>query len=518
MGKNKVQRRDFLKGLAAVPFLGYFIYGFRRNIAEKTSVKVNNYLELMQIEKLEAPEKKLRPATGINNKTLRIGLVGNGWRGEALLLHLGYAHPDEIKKNTLSSGNFNNYFRRTYVDNEDLNVEIAGICDVFDVHAQRGVEISQNYFRTRNGVKEIKPAKIYRNYRDMIAGGDIDAIIIATPDHTHAPIAIAAAKAGVHVYLEKPMTHSIEEAVELRNTIKSTGIVFQLGHENRQQMSYKIAGELYKKGVLGDVSMVQTFTNRNTIYGAWIRDDAFDHNLGNKDNINWKEFLAGAPYQEFDLKRFFSWQRYSEYGTGMTGNDFSHIFDSINQVLNLGIPETVIATGNQFYFKHHGDMPDVFNAVFNYPERKLTLSYNGTLKNDMYQQTRILGYEATMDIDRSIFLTRSHNTERYKNIKTDPSSPLYYYNPDSEVDAVSSATSKVYLKGGYGPTLIDGKMINTTFLHIKEWVDAIRGYGETSCNIDAGFEEAVTFSLANLAHIHKRPVNWDQINVKAIIK
>ena len=79
-----------------------------------------------------------------------------------------------------------------------------------------------------------------------------------TPDHWHAPMAIAAAKAGKHVYLEKPMTHSIEEAIELRNTIKSTGVVFQLGHENRQQMSFRIAKELIQKGVLGNVSMVQT--------------------------------------------------------------------------------------------------------------------------------------------------------------------------------------------------------------------------------------------------------------------
>ena len=513
---NKVQRRDFLKGLAAVPFLGYFVFGFRGNIAKGISQKSENPLEVLGINRIEAPTQKLTPPTGEGKKAIRIGVVGNGWRGEELLQQLGFAHPDVIEKNTNSNGEFNSYYKNTYVDNENLNVEIVGICDVFDIHAQRGVVISQNYIRSTSN-KEIKPAKIYPGYRDMISSGDIDAIIIATADHTHAPIAIAAAKAGIHVYLEKPMTHTIEEAVELKNTIKSTGVTFQLGHENRQQMSYKIANELYRKGILGDVSMVQAYTNRNTEYGAWIRDDAFDHKLGNKDNINWEEFLAGAPYNEFDLKRFFSWQRYSDYGTSITGNDFSHTFDGINQVLNLGIPETVVATGGQYYYKHHGDMPDVFNAVFNYPERGLTINYNGSLKNGTYQQTRILGSEASMDIGRSILINKGRDSEKYKNVKTDESTPLYYYNPNSPVDAVSSATSRVYFKSGYGPTYIDGKMINTTFLHIKEWIDAIRGYGKTSCDIDLGFEEAVTFNLANLAYANKKTVTWDKENEKAII-
>lgn len=513
---NKLQRRDFLKGLAAVPFLGYFAFAFKDNITKGINPKRNNYLETLRINKLEAPTQKLKASTGGSNNTLRIGLVGAGWRGEDLLLSLGFAHPEIIAKNT-KNGKFNDYFRRTYAENEDLSVEITAICDTFEVHAQRGVEISQSCIRYKSNNGKPKPAKVFPNYRKMIASNEIDAIIIATTDHTHAQIAIDAAKAGIHVYLEKPMSHSIEDAIRLRDTIKYSDVVFQLGHQNRQQMSFKIARELYQKGVLGDVNMVQTYTNRNTIFGAWIRDDAFDHRLGNKGNINWKEFLANAPWHEFDYKRYFSWQRYSDYGTSLTGNDFSHQYDCINQVLSLGIPETVVATGGQYYYKHHGDMPDVFNAVFNYPERGLTMTYNGTLKNEIYQQSRILGSEATMDIDRAIMLFKNQNSERYKDIKINPSDPFYYYNPSSDIDAVTSATSKVYMKGGYGPTFIDGKIVNATLLHLKEWVDAIRGHGKTSCNVDVGFEETVTFNLANLAYANKKPVTWDKVNEKAII-
>ncbi len=250
---------------------------------------------------------------------------------------------------------------------------------------------------------------------------------------------------------------------------------------------------------------------------AWIRDDAFHHKLGNKDNINWKEFLGNAPWHEFDRKRYFSWQRYSDYGTSMTGNDLSHQYDCMNQILNLGIPETVMALGGQYYYKHHGDMPDVMNAIFNYPERGLTMTYDGNLKNDAYRPSRILGSAATIDVDRAILMFKDNHTERYKDIEVGTSEPLYYYSPEDDLDAISSATSKVYMKGGYGPTTIDGKTIDATLLHLKEWVDAIRGHGTTSCNIDVGFEEAVTFNLANLAYDHKKPVTWDKVNEKAII-
>lgn len=512
-GKNFF-RRDFLKGLVGLPFLGYFAFSFKDNIPKVTSEKSKDYQQTLKIEKLKAPEQKLLPPSGKNGKRLRFGLIGHGWRGEQLLHSLGYMHPEDVKKH-IKNGKYTKKFK-SLLENEDLFVEFAGVCDTFDIHAKRGVEISKNYIRLGDNKKRPNQAKIYPNYREMIASGEIDAIIVATPDHTHAQIAIDAAKAGKHVYLEKPMTHSIEEAIELRDTIKASGVIFQLGHENRQQMSYKIARELYQKGVLGVVSMVQAFTNRNSIDGAWIRKRRFDH-LGNLSNINWKEFLGAAPWKEFDPKRYFNWQRYSDYGTSVTGNDFSHKYDCVNQVLDLGIPETVVALGGQYYYKGHGDMPDVINAIFSYPERKLTMTYDGTLKSGIYRQPHILGSEASMDVDRSIMLYKDSYSKRFNDLKIKSSDPMYYYAPNADVDAVSSATSIAYMKGGYGPTFIDGKVIDATFLHIKEWVDAIRGHGETSCNIDVGFEEAVTFNMANIAYRHKKLVRWDAESEEVII-
>jgi predicted dehydrogenase len=509
---SKISRRDTIKALATIPVLGYFAYAFKANMSKVRAREEVKYLERLKIERLDALEEKLLPPTGNSSNCIRFGLIGNGWRGEQLLRSLGYVHPDYFEDDILMDEGYKDFFNQ-----ENLNVEFTGVCDTFEVHTRRGVEISSNDIHPGGRKSKLKQAKVFSSYRDMIACNEIDAVIIATADHTHARIAIDAANAGKHVYLEKPMTHSIEEAVELRNTIKSTGVIFQLGHENRQQTSFKIASELYRKGVLGDVSMVQVYTNRNTDFGAWIRDDAFDHKLGNENNINWEEFLGNAPRHEFDPKRYFSWQRYSDYGTSITGNDFSHHYDCMNQILNLGIPETVVAMGGQYYYMHHGDMPDILNAIFNYPERGLTMTYDGNLKNDAYRPSRILGSAGTIDVDRAILMYKDNNSERYKDIKIDPSEPFYYYAPKEDLDAVSSATSKVYMKGGYGSTTVDGKTIDATLLHLKEWIDAIRGCRETSCHIDVGFQEAVTFNLANLAYDHKKTVRWDKANEKAII-
>ena len=499
--------------MVAVPVLGYFAIGAKGNIEKQIEKNTIDYYKRLNIDKLEAPLEKIAPPTGGTGKKIRIGLVGNGWRGEALLQRLGYLHPDVISKH-MKNGKPSQWLQDIMMQ-EDFNVEITGICDVFDVHARRGEAISRN--KVLGGIQySDKGAEVFSSYRDMVKSENIDAIVIATPDHTHAAIAIAAAKAGKHVYLEKPMSHSIEEAIALRNTIRQSGVVFQLGHQNRQQMSYKVGRELFRKGFLGEVTQVETFTNRNSLFGAWIRDDAFDHKSGNEANIDWEEFLCNAPKIDFDRKRFFSWQRYSDYGTSLTGNDFAHWFDAINQVLELGIPEYVVAMGGQYYYKTHGDMPDVFNALFSYPKRGLTMTYDATLKNGIFRQSRILGSEATLDLDSSVRMYRDNFSEKYKAVKLIGDEPLYYYDPKTDVDAISTATSRTYLKSGYGPTFLDGRIMDVTFLHMKEWIDAIRGQGKPSCGVDKGFEESVTFNLANLSYLHKKPVRWDGENEKVI--
>lgn len=161
-----------------------------------------------------------------------------------------------------------------------------------------------------------------------------------------------------------------------------------------------------------------------------------------------------------------------------------------------------------------GICPMFLSAVFNYPNKGINLTMNGTLKNGIYRENYIMGSEAAMYVDLSVTVLKDDFSERYKNIREDK---LFTYAGTTDVDAISSATSKRYMKGGYGPTYIDGKVIDATHLHLKEWFDAIRNQGKTSCDIDVGFEEAVTFNLANLAYVNNKIVSWDPVNEKAVL-
>ena len=107
------------------------------------------------------------------------------------------------------------------------------------------------------------PVKRYTTYTEMIHSGDVDAVIIATPDHWHAPMSIEALRNNVHVYVEKPMTHTVAETYELREAARKSKAVFQVGHQHRQTLSFKTAQNIVDEGVLGHIALITTNTNRN---------------------------------------------------------------------------------------------------------------------------------------------------------------------------------------------------------------------------------------------------------------
>ncbi len=168
---NKISRRDSLKAFATLPVLGYFGYAYNANA---TNVgEEQNYLSRLKIDKLAASEEKLLPPTGSSDNVIRFGLVGNGWRGEQLLKSLGYVHPEYVKESTVD-GKPDRGLRK-FLNQENLNVEFAGVCDTFEVHSRRGVEISANDVHPGGRKNLLKKAKLFANYRDMIASDEIDA-------------------------------------------------------------------------------------------------------------------------------------------------------------------------------------------------------------------------------------------------------------------------------------------------------------------------------------------------------
>ena len=205
--KNGLSRRDALKGLATVPLVGGLFYGAAVNAkTDKTNKKARQDLikEFNINERSEDAAMDFKPGRKLGGQTVKLGIIGFGIRGKQLMRASGFATKDWIEGQR-KLGDENPRLKSFY-EQEDLNVEFRAVCDIFSVYNDMALDSAS---QTRDGKKI--DVKKYHAWEDLIADPEIDGVIIATPDHWHAPMAIAAAKAGKHVYVEKPMTHQIQE-------------------------------------------------------------------------------------------------------------------------------------------------------------------------------------------------------------------------------------------------------------------------------------------------------------------
>lgn len=509
--KNDHKRRDFLKAIAATPVLGLLGYGVTRKYFQDHN-RNDELLKALGLQSESNPNQISIVSTNLKNDPhLRLGIIGAGGRGQNLLEAAGFTSPEKIDdwKNHDILNHTDRY--ENYLQQEDLNISIVAVCDIFDEHARLALEASGN--KEKLGVKDYKgtQAKRYKSYNELLADKNVDAVIIATPDHWHAPIAIEAAKAGKHVYLEKPMTHSYSETFLLRDVVKKSGIVFQVGHQGRQTDSYIKAEEIIRKGILGKINLIETTTNRNSPNGAWVYNL---HPKANQNTIDWKQFLGNKTDVPFDLKRFFRWRCWWDYGTGLTGDLLTHEFDAINQVMKLGIPHSCVTSGGIYYYKDGREVPDVLQSVFEYPNRDLTFMYSATLASNRHRGKVFMGSEGHMEMDGTTTLYIDRESKKYKHLIQDkiikPDEPAVVFSQSSgNIDAITSATAKYFAKRGLLYTYRNGKRVDTTHLHIKEWIHCIRENIQPSCNIDQGFEEAIVALMATISYREGKKVYWD---------
>lgn len=522
-------RRDALKVIATVPVLGAMAYGvYRKKRAENTN---RNAAEMFRFGSKVAPYSP----TSSGAQVIRVGIIGFGIRGTQLMQGLGFATPEYVE-NLIEQSRINSANTRyqDFVEQEDLRVEITAVCDIFDTYAEAAVNAGANIHREGvGGTLGSKPRR-YRHYKELLAAPDVDAVVIASPDHWHGTMAMDALKAGKHVYLEKPMTWTVPETYELRSLSGSNPhLVFQLGHQNRQIEAYERARQIIEKGLLGRISLIETGTNRNDPNGAWVYPI---HKDANPKTIDWKQFegdpdrikeymdyMTSAGLSEyvgpesrdkFSLERFFRWRCWWDYSTGLSGDLLTHEYDAMNQILHLGIPSSASSSGGVYFFKDGRTVPDVLQTAFEFKERELTMLYSATLASQFSRSRKIMGHDATMEVGNTLTVTVDPRSEQYRTqieqgvVK--PGEPFYTYIPGQSVDAVSTATERYFAERGLLYSFISGKRYNTTFLHLKEWLECIRNGTQPSCSIDQGFEEAITAHMGTRAYLEGRTMYWDK--------
>ena len=230
-------------------------------------------------------------------------------------------------------------------------LKMLAVCDLYDGCLARAKEQIDDKIATT------------KEYRAILDRKDIDAVVIATPDHLHRRMVIDALSAGKHVYCEKPLTWSLEEGKSILAAERSSGKLLQVGSQHKTSAMAAKTRELIKSGAIGEVTMVRMSNHRNNAQGAWKYEVPPD---ASEKTIDWNRFLGDKPKRPFDARTFFQWRCWWEFSGGVATDLFVHLLTWLHEVMDVKAPVSVASQGGLHYWKDGRDVPDVLNSVFEY--------------------------------------------------------------------------------------------------------------------------------------------------------
>ena len=202
-----------------------------------------------------------------------------------------------------------------------------------------------------------------RDYNEILARKDIDAVIIGTPDHWHMQASVDAMNAGKDVYCEKPMIHLYSDGPKIIETWRKTNRIMQVGSQGVSSIIYAKAKELLAAGAIGELNMVNVWYDRNSAMGAWSYTVPYD---ASTTTCDWPRWLGTAPKIPFNPEHFFQWRKWKAYGSGVAGDLFVHLFSGVHMITDTTGPSRAMATGGLRFWKDGRDAPDVMMALYDY--------------------------------------------------------------------------------------------------------------------------------------------------------
>lgn len=364
---------------------------------------------------------------------------------------------DRLTYGTIGTGNRGRYLNSTF---QKLGAQCVALCDVYDPYLKHARQGSPN------------SAKPYVDYDDLLASQKLDFVVVATPDHHHRPALLAALKAGRDVYLEKPISLSLDESAAMVNAVRNSKQVVQVGMQRRSMQFIRDARQVIQDGGIGEVSMVEA---------RWNWHFALPLNNGPLDGeLDWTRFLGSAPKRPLEPRRFRWWRGFWDYSGGNMTDQGTHLMDVVQWMTNSGPPLSATCQG-AIIQAEGAEVPNVFSAAFEYPKflATWTLDYRSAFDYDWSITFR--GEKATMVMNR-----KGYALYEEPNASPEPWSQKYPTKPSKEV-----------------PDKFE------TDPHIQNFLDCVRSRQTPNCPVDVAAAAVAGPHLANVAFREGRKVKLE---------
>jgi predicted dehydrogenase len=354
------------------------------------------------------------------------------------------------------------------------NVDVAAVCDVWATARLRAQTTAQ-----------LPDARVFDDYRRLLES-DVDAVVVATPDHWHGRIGLDALLAGKHVYIEKPMTRRLDEAFKIHDAAKELGLTVQVGSQGCSDTKYLRARELVKEGAIGPLLWAQGSYCRNNPNGEW--NYKIEPEL-TPQTVDWKSWLGSAPKREFDAERFFRWRKYWDYGTGIIGDLWPHRLHPLMLAMNINeFPRSVSCVGADMCHadaragadgQRNGavrDVPDTTLMLVDFPSG-VSIVLAGSTVNERGLEDVIRGAKANLTMGGS-------------RLQVVPERPY--------VDEIEGRDETPFDAG------------ETHVKHMRNFLDSIRARRPANCNEDLAIRVQAVVSMAEVAYRKQKRVRFDE--------
>jgi predicted dehydrogenase len=353
-----------------------------------------------------------------------------------------------------------------------------------------------------------------RDYNEILARKDIDAVVIGTPDHWHMQASVDAMTAGKDVYCEKPMIHHYSDGPKIIDAWRKTNRIMQIGSQRVSSIIYLKAKELLASGAIGELNMVTVWYDRNSAQGAWQYTVPYD---ANTETCDWPRWLGTAPKIPFNGEHFFQWRKWKAYGSGVAGDLFVHLFSGVHLITNTLGPTRAQSTGGLRFWKDGRDVPDVMMSLYDYAQGfNLSVRTNFVDGGSESEGFVFTGSEGSMTIAGDTVSIARVPREKEPGVRYE------LYSAPIQKRMVEVYREKYPVTHPTGPVLqgeekyVAPKGYSDSYHHIKNWIEAIRSREPVTEDPVFGFRAAGTALLSNVSYETGKPAHWDPEAMKLL--